>query len=128
MAKSSTVEDDLFPELTVDKPKQLRGTQPDGSYVDCKGEVRPPKKPRRVPYPEPEDKQAEGNQELVESPDGSLSFLAVRLGDVDYRKSGTVERKRQQLRYRVTEMYAGRPRPYYSWDELEQLRRGEMSR
>ncbi len=83
---------------------------------------------RREPYPEPDEKQVEGSEELVESPDGSISFAAVRVGDREFTRMAKPERKRQPLRWKVHEVYAGIPRTYYSYDELEQLRRAELKR
>lgn len=129
MPKTGIADDDLFPELHNPKAAPKRGHQEDGTYVTSTGEVLPAKnRERRTPYPEPEDKQAEGNVELCETPDGSLSFESIRMSTPEWRKAGTPERKRLELRYKVTETYAGRPRPYYSYDELEQLRKGEMKR
>lgn len=124
MAKAGTLDENVFP--AAEKAACKRGRQEDGSFINSKGEVLPPKAARREPYPEPEDKQVTGHKELVETPDGSVSFLCVRMDDPEWRKAGTPERKRLQLRYRVTEVYAGKPRQFYSYDELEQLRRGEM--
>lgn len=130
--KSSTAEDDIFEGIVEvkEKPKPKRtGHQEDGSYVTSSGEVLPPKERKsRVPYPEPEEAQVDGNQIRVESPDGKLSFEATRMSKTKFSRAGFPNRKRLDLYYEVTEVYAGKPRKYYSYDELEQLRKGEMKR
>lgn len=121
------MDENVFP--AQEKAKRRRGRQEDGTYVTSDGKVLPAKERiRRVPYPEPEEAQVTGHEEIIESPSGGVSFAAIRMDEGEWRKAGTPERKRLQLRYRVTEVYAGRPRQFYSYDELEQLRRGEMKR
>jgi len=128
MAKASSREDSFFgDQFVAEKPK--RGRQEDGTWITSTGEVLPAKnRNRRVPYPEPEAKAVEGNREVVETPDGSLSFECVRIGDREYRAANYPSRKRLELRYRLAEVYAGKPRLYYSYDELEQLRKGAIAR
>jgi hypothetical protein len=132
MPKAGIADDDLFPEATVEKTetKQKKGMQDDGSYVRSDGSVSPPREPKREPYPEPEDVQVEGKTLVVESPSGSVSFEVRRMGDTEWRRSapGDGTRKRLELRWRVTEVYAGKPRPFYSWDELEQIKKAELNK
>ncbi len=127
MAKTGTQDDNVFGALATKEVK--KGRQEDGTYITSTGEVLPAKADRRIPYDELEDKQVVGNEEVVETPDGTVSFLAVRLDDKDFgRKAQHLERKRLQCRYMLTETYAGQPRQFYSYDELEQLRKGELKR
>jgi hypothetical protein len=129
MPKTGSLDDQMFPDMPVkEKPKVKRGTQEDGTYITSDGTVLAAKKDRRIPYDEPEAKQVDGNVEIVESPDGSLSFSCSRMDSQQHARAGYPERKRLKLYYRVDETYAGRPRPYYSYDELEQIRKGEMKR
>lgn len=130
MAKAGLADDNIFGDsVIVEKPKLKRGRQEDGTWITASGEVLPAKnRMKRDPYPEPESAQVDGHEETVETPKGDLSFLAVRMNDQQFRKANFLERKRQKCLYMVTEIYAGKPRPYYSYDELEQLRRGEMVR
>ncbi len=130
MAKASLADDDIFGG-TLDKPKELkkRGRQDDGTWITSTGEILPAKnRNRRTAYEEPEIAQDQGHEEIVESPNGGLSFLSIRMSAVEHRAAKFPERKRLKCFYRVTEVYAGKPRSYYSYDELEQLRRGEMVR
>jgi hypothetical protein len=127
MPKTSSIEDNIFP--LAEAEKVTYGRQEDGSFRKRNGEILPPKnRTRREPYPEPEEKQVDGNEEVVETPDGSVAFMAVRMNDQEYRRARFLERKRLKCMYMVVEVYAGQPRPYYSYDELIQLRNGEMKR
>jgi len=129
MPKDSALEDNIFGDsVIVEKPKEKKGRQEDGTFVTSTGKVLTARAPRRIPYDEPEEYQVEGHVEVVERPDGSVSFECVRMNTTEFRKAGFPERKRLKLLYRVTEVYAGKPRSYYSYDELEQLRKGEMVR
>ncbi len=130
MPKTSLQDDDIFEgSLTIEKPKVKRGHQEDGTYITSSGAVLPAKnRNRREAYPEPEEKQVPGNEEIVEHPEGHLSFLAVRMTPVEFRRAGFLERKRQKCLYRTIEVYAGKPRPLYSYDEIVQLRKGELVR
>lgn len=127
MSKAGTLDDNVFP--ATEKPKQKRGAQEDGTFITSTGKVLPAKnRTRREPYPEPEDKQVDGHTEIVETPSGDVSFHCTRMTEPQWRKAGTPERKRLRLMYVVDEVYAGKPRQYYSYDELEQIRKGEMKK
>lgn len=126
MPKSGTVDDNMFPVAEKEAPK--RGTQEDGSYIDSKGDVRPPREPRREPYPEPEELQEAGKTLTVESPDGATSFFAERMTEEQWVKAQRPARKRLPCMWAMREAYAGQPRPYYSYDEIHQIREGELKR
>ena len=71
--------------------------------------------------------------EVVSSPDGALSFKAVRLSDDTWERLGQPRRgssrkDRQQCRYQTMEVFSGRPRQLYSYFELLQIRSGEIKR
>lgn len=126
MSRPGTADDNLFP--PVEKPKEKRGRQEDGTYVTSTGEVLPAKeRDEREPYVEPDEAKEPGHEELVESPDGDISFLAVRLSEEEFKKN-FLERKRQKCVYKLAEVYAGQPRNQYSYDELEQIRKGELKK
>lgn len=134
MAKpAGSLDDDIFGDsLTIEQPKRKvkpRGRQEDGTYITSTGEVLPAKnRERRIPYDEPLKAQSPGHEEIVQTPDGKVSFQAARMNDTEFRKAGFPNRKRLDCRYVVIEVYAGQPRKHYSYDELEQLRRGELKR
>ncbi len=127
-SKPSTLDDNLIPALET--PKAKKGSQEDGTYITSTGKVLPAKnKNNREPYPEPEELAHTGATFVVESSDGSISFEATRLADDEFNRRGGLSRKRQPLRWKTTEVYTKiKPRPFYSYDELEQIKKGELKR
>lgn len=115
MAKAGTQDDSVLP--PVEKPKEEAAPE--------EGKQR---EERRVPYDEPEEAQVVGHEEVVSSPDGATAFLTVRMTEDEFKAAGFPERKRLKLHYKLTEVYSGQPRPYYSYDELEQIKRGELKK
>ncbi len=108
-SKAGSLDDNLIEALPSKEVK--KGRQEDGTFVTSTGKVLAARKERRIPYDEPEAKQVEGNEEIVETPDGSVSFLAVRISDARFRRGGARERKRCQLRYQVIEVYTSKVKP-----------------
>jgi hypothetical protein len=126
VAKSGTADDNVLP--PIEKKVVKKGAQEDGTYITSSGEVLEAKnKERREPYPEPEDIKP-GHEEVITHPDGSVSFLVMKMDQDQFAKSGFTERKRQKCDWKLMEVYAGQPRPSYSYDELEQVKRGELKK
>lgn len=126
--KSDTLDDNLIEAVEV--PKAKKGRQEDGTYITSTGKVLPAKnRTKRDPYPEPEEAQVDGHRVVCQSVDGKIGFEAERMTVAEWRKLGAPERKRQPLMYRVIEVYTkNKPRDLYSWDEMEQVKRGELKK
>lgn len=118
MPKAGTADDNVFP--VEDKEQKAPSKPAESSKRDDRQ--------ARDPYPEPAELSEPGSEVVVESPDGAVAFAAVKMSREEFGSAGYPERKKLQLLYKVIEVYAGQPRPYYSYDEIEQLRRGEMKR